>query len=260
MARIWASLARYWSVLALWFLGYPDQALQQMHEALILTKDLAHPYSLAMALDRTSFPGQFRREGHAAHQWADTAVGIAAEHGFRRHATLGPILRGWAQSMAGQAVEGIPQIRQGMNAYRALGMAMEEPYFLALLAEAQASGGLIDEGLATLAEALVALPSGRNFFYKAELYRLQGELLWQAAWLPTRHAVENCFQQALDITHRQQAKLIELRAAMSLGRLCQHQGKRGEARQLLEAIYNQFTEGFSTLDLQAAKEIIETLV
>ena len=189
-----------------------------MHEALILAKDLAHPYSLAMALDRASFPGQFRREGHAAHQWADTAVGIAAEHGFRRHAALGPILRGWAQSMAGQAVEGIPQIRQGMNAYRALGMAMEEPYFLALLAEAQASGGLIDEGLATLAEALVALPSGRNFFYKAELYRLQGELLWQRPG-SDEHAVENCFQQALDIARRQQAKLIELRAAMSLGRL-----------------------------------------
>ena len=131
---------RYWSALALWFLGYPDQALQRMHEALTLAKDLAHPYSMAMALDRASFLGQFRREGHATHQWAETAVGIAAEHGFRRHAALGPILRGWAQSMAGQAVEGIPQIRQGMKAYRELGMAMEEPYFLALLAEAQASG------------------------------------------------------------------------------------------------------------------------
>jgi DNA-binding winged helix-turn-helix (wHTH) protein/tetratricopeptide (TPR) repeat protein len=250
---------RYWSALALWFLGYPDQALQKMQEALTLAQDLAHPYRMAMALDRASFLGQFRRENHATRQWAESAVGIAAEHGFRRHAALGPILRGWAQSVTGQAVEGIPQIRQGMNTYRELGMAMEEPYFLALLAEAQAREGLIEEGLATLAEALVALPSGRDFFYKAELYRLQGELLWQWSGSDER-AVEDSFQQALDIARQQRAKSLELRAAMSLSRLWQHQGRRGEARQLLEAIYHQFTEGFSTPDLRAAKGIIETLV
>jgi predicted ATPase len=214
---------------------------------------------MAMALDRASFLGQFRREGHVVQQWAETAVGIAAEHGFRRHAALGPILRGWAQSVTGHAGEGIPQICQGMNAYRELGMAMEEPYFLALLAEAQASEGLIEAALATLAEALVALPSGRDFFYKAEIYRLQGEFLRQQPVSDERE-IENCFQQALDIARQQQARSLELRAAMSLSRLWQHQGKRGKARQLLETIYNQFTEGFSTPDLQAAKGIITTLV
>ena len=78
---------------------------------------------------------------------------------------------------AGTGRGGPPQIRQGMYAYRALGMAMEEPYFLALLAEAHASVDRIEEGHTDLAEALAALPSGRDFFYKAELYRLQGELL-----------------------------------------------------------------------------------
>ena len=118
---------------------------------------------------------------------------------------------------------------------------------------------MIEEGLATLAEALAALPSGRDFFYKAELYRLQGELLWQRSGSDER-AVEDCFQQALDIARHQQAKSLELRAAMSLSRLWQQQGRRGEARQLLQAIYHQFTEGFSTPDLRAAKEIIDTLV
>ena len=249
---------RYWSALALWFLGYPDQALQKMHEALSLATDLAHPYSIAMALDRASFLGQFRREGHATHQWAETALGIAAEHGFRRHAALGPILRGWAQSVAGQAVEGIPQIRQGMNAYRELGMAMEEPYFLALLAEAQASAGSIDEGLSTLAEALVRLPGGRDFFYKAELYRLQGELLWQRSG-SNEHAVENCFQQALDLARHQQARSIELRVATSLSRLWLRQGKGDEARQLLTGVYDWFTEGFDTLDLQEARGLLDDL-
>jgi predicted ATPase len=155
---------RYWSALALWFLGYPDRARQQMQEALALATELAHPYSMAMALDPASFLAQFHRQGDATQQWVERALGIAAVHGFRRHAALGQILRGWAQSAAGQAAAGIPQICQGMNAYRELGMAMEEPYFLPLLAEAQASGGLIDDGLSTLAEALVALPSGRDYF------------------------------------------------------------------------------------------------
>jgi DNA-binding winged helix-turn-helix (wHTH) protein/predicted ATPase len=250
---------RYWSALALWFLGYPDQALQRMHEALALAQDLAHPYSMAMALDRASFLGQFCRKERATQQWAESAVGIAAEHGFRRHMALGPILKGWAQSITGQAVEGVPQIRRGMKAYRELGMAMEEPYFLALLAEAQAGEGSIEAGLATLDEALAGLSSGRDFFYKAELYRLQGELLWQRPGRDER-TTENCFQQALDIARQQQAKSLELRAAMSLSRLWQHQRKRDEARQLLQAIYQQFTEGFSTPDLWAARGLLETLM
>jgi predicted ATPase len=251
---------RYWSAMALWFLGYPDQALQKIHEAITLAQDLAHPYSMAMALDRAAFIGQFRREGHATKQWAEAAVDIAAEHGFRRHAALGPILRGWAQAIEGQGAESIAQIRRGLSAYRELGMAMEEPYFLALLAEAQARHGLIAAGLATLAEALGALPSGRDFFYKAELYRLRGELLWQQSGSDSDvHEVEACFQQALEIARHQQARSLELRAAVSLSRLWQQQGKRHEARQLLETIYHQFTEGFSTADLQTAKRLMETL-
>jgi predicted ATPase len=249
---------RYWSAMALWFLGYPDQALQKIHEAITLAQDLAHPYSMAMALDRAAFLGQFRREGHATQRWAETAAGIAAEHGFRRHAALGPILRGWAQSEEGQGAESIAQIRQGLSAYRQLGMAMEEPYFLALLAEAQASHGLIVEGLATLAEALAALPSGRDFFYKAELHRLQGELLGQQSGSDERE-VEACFQQALEIARHQQAKSLELRAAMSLSRLWQRQGERHAARALLVEVYSWFTEGFDTVDLREARGLLDEL-
>jgi DNA-binding winged helix-turn-helix (wHTH) protein/predicted ATPase len=249
---------RYWSALALWFLGYPDQARQKMQEALALATDLAHPYSMAMALDRASFLEQFHREGDAAHQWVERALSIAAEHGFRRQAALGQILRGWAQSAAGQAAAGIPQIRQGMNAYRELGMAMEEPYFLALLAEAQASGGLIEAGLVTLAEALVALPSGRDYFYKAELYRLQGELLSRHSGAD-EDAVEGCFQQALHIARQQQAKSLELRAAISLSWLWRRQGKRDTARQLLTEVYGWFTEGFGTTDLREARKLLDGL-
>jgi predicted ATPase len=247
---------RYWSAMALWFLGYPDRALRKVHEALSLAQELAHPYSMATALDRAAFIGQFRREARPTLQWAKAAADIAAEHGFRRHAALGPILIGWARAGGGLGAESIEPIRQGLSAYRELGMAMEEPYFLGLLAEAQAHHGLITEGLATLAEALASLPSGRDFFYKAELYRLQGELLWQQSGVDER-AVEACFQQAVAIARRQQAKSLDLRAAMSLSRLWQRRGERRAAREHLSEVYGWFTEGFDTADLREAKGLLD---
>ena len=154
--------------------------------------------------------------------------------------------------------EGIAQIRQELIAYRGLGMAMEDPYFLALLAEAHASVDRTEEAHTALAEALVALPSGRDFFYKAELYRLQGELLRQ--WSESDDGqVEAYFQQALEVARRQQAKSLELRAAMSLSLFWQHQGRRGGARQLLTDIYGWFTEGLDTIDLQEARKLIDDL-
>jgi predicted ATPase len=150
------------------------------------------------------------------------------------------------------------QIRQGLVAYRALGMAMEDPYFLALLADACASSGQSEPGLAALAESLARLPSGRGFFYEAELYRLRGELLLHRA-APDALQAEECFHQALTIAHRQGAKSLELRATMSLSRLWQQQGKPGEARELLAKVYTWFTEGLDTADLREARALLMVL-
>jgi predicted ATPase len=135
---------------------------------------------------------------------------------------------------------------------------MEDPYFLALLADAYASSGEIASGLAALADALARLPSGRGFFYKAELYRLRGELLLRQA-TPDVLQAEECFRQALAVARRQEARSLELRATMSLSRLWQQQGKRGEARQLLTEVYTWFTEGFDTVDLREARALLTTL-
>jgi tetratricopeptide (TPR) repeat protein len=122
--------SRYWSAVALWFLGYPDRALARIEEALALAKKLSHPHSLAVALDRAAFLGQFRRDAQVTAQWADAMRRLAAEHGFRRQAALSAILGGWALAMQDQGIEGIAQIRQGLEAYQRFGMAMEGPYFL----------------------------------------------------------------------------------------------------------------------------------
>jgi predicted ATPase len=187
--------------MALWFLGYPDRALGRINEALTLAQELAHPYSIAVALNRAAVLGQFRQESHATRQWTEAAVGIATEHGFPRHAAIGPLLRGWALARQGQGAEGIAQIQQGFAAYRELGMAMEDPYFLALLAEAYASVDQVEDGLAALANALALLPSGRGFFYEAEIYRLQGALSLRLP-TPDVQQVEACFSRALAIARR----------------------------------------------------------
>jgi DNA-binding winged helix-turn-helix (wHTH) protein/predicted ATPase len=249
---------QYWSAMALWFLGYSEQAQRRIGGALKLARELDHPYTVALVHNRAAFLGQFLRQSQMTRQWAEVAMVTAAEHGLARHAALAPILKGWALAMQGRGEEGVASIHQGLVAYRGLGMAMEDPYFLALMAEGYASLGLIEEGLATLAEALAALPSGRDFFYKAELYRLQGEFLARRSG-PDDGQVEACFQQALEIARRQQAKSLELRAAISLSRLWQRQGRLDMARQLLAELYGRFTEGFDTADLQEARALLEVL-
>jgi predicted ATPase len=131
-------------------------------------------------------------------------------------------------------------------------------YFLALLAEAYGKVGLAEEGLSVLAEALAAVDKSGERFWEAELSRLKGELLLMRPVCDEPEA-EACFHQAFDIAHRQQATSLELRAALSLSRLWQRQGKRDAARQLLAEIYGWFTEGFDTADLQEAKALLEEL-
>ena len=109
-----------------------------------------------------------------------------------------------------------------------------------------------------MAEALAALETSGQGDLLAEAYRLQGELLLRQA-LPDASQAEACFQQALAVARRQQAKSWELRVALSLSRLWQGQGKCAEARELLAPVYGWFTEGFDTPDLQEASALLTAL-
>jgi predicted ATPase len=150
------------------------------------------------------------------------------------------------------------QMHQGLAAVIATGQELAQPRCLVLLAEAAGYTGQVEEGLRLLATAVAALETGGQGDLLAEAHRLQGELLLRQAVLDTAQA-ETCFQQALTIARQQQAKSWELRAAISLSRLWQQQGKRDAARELLVPIYGWFTEGFDTADLQEAKALLEEL-
>ena len=163
--------------LALWHLGYPDQALKRIHEALTLAQELSHPYSLTFALSVAARVHQFRREGQAAQERAEAAISLSTEQGVVLWLAAGTIWRGWALAEQGQIEEGITQMAQGIGAWRATGAEGLRPYFLALLAAAYGKVGQTEEGLNTLAEALTRVGNAEEREYEAELYRLKGELL-----------------------------------------------------------------------------------
>jgi len=132
------------------------------------------------------------------------------------------------------------------------------PQQLALLAEAHGQVSQAEAGLAVLTEALTVVEQTGERSYEAEIHRLTGQLLLARSGAPHTEA-EACFRRALDVARHQQAKSWELRAAMSLSRLWQRQGKRHDARQVLAEVYGWFTEGFETADLQEAKTLLEEL-
>jgi predicted ATPase len=156
----------------------------------------------------------------------------------------------------GEDEAALVQMHQGLAAILATGQKVAQPFCRVLLAEAAAHAGQVAEGLHWLAKALAMCEANGHGDMLAEAYRLQGELLLRQA-TPDAAQAEACFQRALAIARRQQAKSWELRTAMNLARLWQGQGKRAEARQLLAPIYNWFTEGFDTADLREAKGLLE---
>ena len=160
--------------------------------------------------------------------------------------------------MQGDAAAGVTQICQGLAVQEVVGPKMGRAYFLALLAEASGQAGQPEAGLTVLADACMLVAETEARWWEAELYRLQGGLLLQRSRADVGRA-EACFQQALDVAQCQQAKALELRAALSLARLWQGIVKRAAARQLLTEIYGWFTEGFDTVDLREAKALLEEL-
>jgi predicted ATPase/class 3 adenylate cyclase len=279
-----------WRAWILWVLGYPDQALNKSRDTLILVRDLAHPYSLAHALSHAAVVYQCRREVQATREQAEAAIALAAEQGFPFFSAIGAILRGWALVEQRQEEEGMAQIRQGLSIWQSFGG--EAGFSIWLAAEAYGQAGHPEEGLTALTEALALVNKTGERFYEAELYRIKGELTLQKEFkvqsskfkveessefgVPSTQAegeAEACFLKAIEVAQKQQAKSLELRAVMSLVRLRQHQAqnhatrntqhetrrKLEEAHQLLADMYNWFTEGFDTKDLQEAKALLTEL-
>jgi len=252
------SASRVFTAFTLWTTEYADQALRRSQEALLLAQELAQPLNQAYVLFLVAMFHWLRRDAQSTCEYVEACMSLATEHGFPLWITAGTWLHGAALAQQGYLDEGIAQLRQGRDALRATRTELLGPMILIALAEAHAKAGRPDGGHELLVDAQDVVARTAQHFWEAEVYRLQGEyLLAQSA----AHASETeaCFHHALDITRRQQAKAWELRAATSLARLWQSQGKRQEAYDLLTPVYGWFTEGLDTTDLQEAKALLNEL-
>jgi predicted ATPase len=247
-----------WLVRALWALGYVDQARQRSQDTLALARQTEHAPSIAYAEYILAMLSQCLRETAATHARADALMTFASAQGLTHRAGQGRILLGWAVAMEGDAAAGVHHIQQGLAVHQDMGIKMGQPYYLSLLAEAFGQAAQPEAGLTVLAEALTLVATTEERWWEAELSRLMGALQLQLP-NPDVPQAEVCFQRAIDVARRQQAKALELRAAISLSRLWQRQGKREAAWQLLAEVYRWFTEGFDTHDLQEAKALLEEL-
>jgi class 3 adenylate cyclase/predicted ATPase len=247
---------------ALWFLGYADRAVKRNAEALALARRLSHKHTLVAALDFSAWFNQLSVNCDESQEHADAAIALAVEQGFPFWEAMGLVLRGWTRAHYGSADEGIAEILRGLNAYRASGANTMQPYYLGLLADAYGMAGRPEDALKVVAEGLALVNKTGERYYEPELYRLRGEFaLCQSETASAESErlaqAEESFLQALRIAREQSTKFLELRAALSLGRLWLRRSSRAEARRLVTEVLGWFTEGFDTADLRAAKSFLE---
>jgi predicted ATPase len=246
--------------LALYALGYPEQALTRCREAVALARKLSHPFSEAAALVASTFVHIIFGDWKSCREAADTAIALADEHGFSEYVGLGAFQRVDALMGLGELDlhEGIAVMRAVFDAARAMGAVWNSQELLPRVVERYKETGQFQEGLALVAEALEIIGKTGLCVFESEMNRLKGELIF-ARSSSRREEAEACFGRAIDIARSQSAKFYELRAATGLARIWQNQGRRDEARNLLAPVYGWFTEGFDTGALKEAKALLDKL-
>jgi len=242
--------------MSLFCLGFPDQAVERCNAARAESRRLAHLPSLAVSLAIGTRLQSLFGDDAALDEWTGELVTVAAEQGFLHWSAMAPIYRGWVKVKSGEVTEGVHLLRRGLDAFRATGTKVHVPYFTALLAAACDIAGHIEEASTLLDDALQMVDRTGERWFAAELNRLKGQLLLRQG---RTEAAEEFHWRALRIAQEQEAKLWELRAAVSLARLRRDQGRRAEACDLLAPVHGWFTEGFDTLDLKEAKTLLDDL-
>jgi len=242
--------------MVLWHVGYPDQAIQWIDDAVVLATEMAHSYSVAAGLNWYAWIHQLRREPVLAQARAQQGIAVASQYGFPYWHARCSVVEGWARVQQGQVTAGIGQIEEGLAALQAMAARLHNPPFKVMLAESYGLAGEPAQGLAVLDEALLQVEATGERFAEAEIYRLQGELrLMQGAPIPE---VESHLLRSLAVARQQGARSLELRATLSIARLWQ-QSRGSEAYDLLAGIYAGVTEGFDIPDLIEARTLLAAL-
>jgi predicted ATPase len=238
----------------LWFQGYSEQAMARQNATLDLARGLNHPHSLGLAISWASVLNEMMRQWPECQTQAEEALQLASQGHFPLWQATAAMVHATAIAYQGHVEEGIAELSQGLAAFEETGARLALPYFRARLAELYLLAGRQEDGLNALEESLYHT---EQVWWLPEQYRLRAELLLLAPGAEAE--AEASLRQALDLAKSQKSRSLELRAAMSLARLLQKQGRAAEGRDLLAECYAWFTEGFETRDLQEARELLEVL-
>jgi class 3 adenylate cyclase/predicted ATPase len=242
----------------LWFLGYPDQSLARVSEALALAQDLAQPYSIAFAHYMTSVVHLLRGDPAHALESAERSLEMSREQRFSLYTLLSTISRGRALCELGQIQAGMTEMQKGIVEGRRMGVGFMLPMMHSWLADAHAQCGDHETAASIVERTLHEISDATGRPWEAELHRQRAEIV--LALNPSKIAeAERYIEDAIEVARRQNSKSMELRAATSLAKLWQQQGRIGEARDLIEPIYRWFDEGAGTSDLRRARDLLIAL-
>lgn len=244
--------------LTYWLLGYPEQARQKSREAMAWANELGHPFMIAWARYFTAQLHAYLHEVAMTRKFAEETIAISQDIGAAVWLAAGNVLMGWVLAEQGQFAEAIPRQEQSLATLGMIGAEAGRIQQAPLLLDAYARAGKAVEGLALVEEVLKKASAAEYRLVEPDLLRCKGELLL-ANGDPEAEA-EACFWQSIESARQIEAKSWELRAALSLCRLWQRQGKHEAAHKLLAPVYSWFTEGFDTPDLKEARRLLNELV
>ena len=246
-----------WHSHALWCLGYPQQALERALEAVRQARDLHRPFDQALVSAYLALLQQLRADEATARRHAEEALALTTRYQTPYYRTWAAILVNYALASEQPDEEHIGKLREAIADFKRPNARLRLPYYLSLLASVYRKAGHIREGLACIEEALAEARTHNERWWNAELHRQRGELLLQDGAQVCE--VEAVLLRAIAIAQSQQARSLKLRASMVLARLWITQQRFEEARGQLSEVYNWFTEGFETPDLQEARLLLTRL-
>jgi predicted ATPase len=244
---------------ALWAAGYSDAAIVRINLSLDRADSIGHPHTQAYACYYASIVYALRREASIAIRYAARCHELSVAHGFGHWRSLSYLVQGICTSLVDPYSEGLDAVQTALEALRLRGYQMGITALYVLQCEALLQRHQFSHTNATIAEALETVRRTGEQLFEAELYRLQAEARLGESGRADPHRAHSILASAISTARRQGAKLLELRAATSLARLCFEQGQPSEARKLLAPICAWFTEGFDTADLKEAKALLEGL-
>lgn len=251
--------ARREHTFCLWILGYPDRALAVAYEAVSLAEQTSHPFSLGAAHHTKGTVLAWIGDWNSSQKEFEKVFALAEEYALGDILTHATAFNALKLAFQERTKESLERAKQAIDSLTAQGVkALRTPY-LPGMGKLFWISGRRAEGLAAIAEALALVERTGERCFLAEIWRIKGDLLLEAAASNAKAEAESCYTRAIEVARQQNAKSWELRAAQSLARLWQQEGKIAEARQMLAEIYGWFTEGFDTADLKAAKTLLDEL-